>query len=177
MARAVPLRLSLVLYVLLWLVGHAPAAAAVEIAFYSRDMGGSHFPHAFVRVSGTLDATGEAVDATYGFTARRITPGLLLGSVSGEVISEDPQQVTRSARQFALTLSDSHYRDVLTAVDRWRTRRQPSYNLDRRNCVHFVADLARAAGLQVEGTGRLMKRPRAFLEQVARLNPALINRR
>jgi hypothetical protein len=150
-----------------------PAAAAVEIAFYSRELGGDNFPHAFVSLRGTVDATGEAVDTSYGFTARSVTPALLFGSVSGEVLVEGPRQIARSDRQFSVTLSDEAYRAVMAVVERWRTRPQPSYNLNRRNCVHFVGELAEAAGLRVEYPAGLMRRPRSFLHHVRSLNPQL----
>jgi hypothetical protein len=86
--------------------------------------------------------TGEAVDTSLGFTAHSITPGILWGSVQGEVLVEGERQIARSDRQFALTLSDERYRAVMAVVDRWRNMAQPSYNLNRRNCVHFVAELA-----------------------------------
>ncbi len=152
---------------------HSPAAAAVEIAFYSRELGGNNFPHAFVVLHGTLDATGETVDTSYGFTAHSITPGILWGSVRGEVLVEGERQIARSVRQFALTLSDERYRAVMAVVDRWRNMSQPSYNLNRRNCVHFVAELAAAAGLRVEQVPRLMKKPRSFLLHLRGLNPGL----
>ena len=161
------------LLALLLLGGHAPAAAAVEIAFYSRELGGNNFPHAFVVLTGTVDATGEAVNTSYGFTAHSVTPAILLGSVRGEVLVEGERQIARSDRQFALTLSDERYRGVLAVIEGWRQRRQPSYNLNRANCVHFVADLAGAVGLRVERAARLMKRPRSFLQHVRSLNPQL----
>lgn len=151
----------------------APAAAAVEIAFYSRELGGNNFPHAFVALHGTVDATGEAIDTSYGFTAHSVTPALLLGSVRGEVVVEGERQIARSRRQFAMLLSDERYRAVMAVVERWRSRAQPSYNLNRANCVHFVAELAEAVGLRVERIQRLMKRPRSFLEHVRSLNPQL----
>lgn len=153
-----------------------PAAAAVEIAFYSRELGGNNFPHAFVALRGTVDATGERVDTTYGFTAKAVTPALLFGSVAGEIVVEGERQIARSTRQFALVLSDERYRAVMAVVERWRSRRQPSYNLNRANCVHFVAELAEAVGLRVERDQRLMKRPRSFLQHVRTLNPQLAAR-
>jgi hypothetical protein len=63
----------------------------------------------------------------------------------------------------------------MAVVEQWRNRAQPSYNLNRRNCVHFVAELARTAGLRVENAERLMKRPRSFLLHVRSLNPVLSN--
>jgi hypothetical protein len=149
------------------------ASAAVEIAFYSRELGGNNFPHAFVALHGIVDATGEQVDTSYGFTAHSVTPALLFGSVSGEVVVEGARQMARSTRQFALTLSDAQYRAVMSVVEAWRNRPQPSYNLNHRNCVHFVAELARTVGLRVEEVPRLMKRPRSFLLHVRELNPQL----
>jgi hypothetical protein len=150
-----------------------PAAAAIEIAFYSRELGGNNFPHAFVALHGTVDSTGEAVDTSYGFTAHAVTPALLFGSVTGEIVVEGERQMARSTRQFAVTLSDERYRAVMAVVEEWRHRPQPSYNLNHRNCVHFVSELARTIGLRVDEVPRLMKRPRSFLLHVAELNPAL----
>ena len=169
-----PQFLSRFLLALLLLCGlPGQAFAAVEIAFYSRELGGNNFPHAFVVLHGTVDSTGEVVDTSYGFTAKAVTPALLFGSVSGEVIVEGPGQIARSDRQFALTLTDDQYRAVMAVVDTWRNRAQPSYNLNRRNCVHFVAELAQTVGLRVEYVNRLMKRPRSFLQHVRSLNPQL----
>jgi hypothetical protein len=171
MARAAGLRVWLLAALLLLGVA-SPAAAAVEIGFYSRELTGRNFPHAFVMLRGTVDATGEQVDTSYGFTAHAVTPALLLGSVTGDVV-QGAQQTAHSRRQFALTLSDARYLAVMAVVERWRNRPQPSYNLNRRNCVHFVAELAEAAGLRVAYLQRLMKRPRSFLEHVRSLNPEL----
>lgn len=171
MGRAAGLRVWL-LASLLVLCAPFPAAAAVEIAFYSRELTGRNFPHAFVALRGTVDATGERIDTSYGFTAHSVTPALLFRSVTGEVV-QGAQQTAHSSRQFALTLSDARYLAVMAVVERWRSRPQPSYNLNRHNCVHFVAELAEAAGLRVEYVQRLMKRPRSFLEHVRSLNPQL----
>jgi hypothetical protein len=172
MLRAVGFRAWLLGFLLLLGV-QAPAQAAVEIAFYSRELGGNNFPHAFVALHGTIDSTGEQVNTTYGFTAHSVTPAILFGSVTGEVVVEGERQMARSTRQFALTLSDERYRAVMEVVDQWRNRPQPSYNLNHRNCVHFVAELARTVGLRVEEVPRLMKRPRSFLLHVRELNPQL----
>jgi hypothetical protein len=169
--RAAGLRFWLLAFLLLG--AHAPAAAAVEIAFYSRELGGDNFPHAFVALRGTLDATGEQVDTSYGFTAKAVTPALLFGSVAGEIVVEGERQIARSERQFALTLSDERYRAVMAVVEEWRSRPQPSYNLNRRNCVHFVGALAETVGLRVEYVQRLLRRPRSFLQHVRSLNPEL----
>jgi hypothetical protein len=169
--RAIGLRCWLLALLLLGI--SAPAAAAVEIAFYSRELNGDNFPHAFVRLHGSVDATGEQVDTSYGFTAKSVTPAILFGSVSGEVVVESERQMARSTRQFALVLPDERYVAVIAVVERWRSRPQPSYNLNHANCVHFIAEIAAAGGLQVEHVRRLMKRPRSFLQHVLALNPEL----
>jgi len=161
------------LLALLLLGAPAPTFAAVEIAFYSRELGGNNFPHAFIVLRGTVDATGEAVDTSLGFTARSVTPALLFGSVSGEVVVEGERQISRSDRQFALILTDDQYRAVLAVAERWRGLPQPSYNLNRANCVYFVSEIATAIGLRVEISQRLSKRPRTFLQGVRNLNPQL----
>lgn len=150
-----------------------PAEAAVEIRFHSKDFGAS-FPHAFIVLEGTLDATGERVGENYGFTVRnQIGPSVLFGPVQGEVVSEGATYVANSNTHFALTLSDDEYRLVMALVERWRTLPQPSYRLDNRNCVSFVAEVATLLGLTAETRG-LMRRPRAFLDRVRIANTASI---
>jgi hypothetical protein len=166
-------RLRCLLALLLLVLGPAPAFAGVEIAFYSRELGGSNFPHAFVVLRGTLDATGERVDTSLGFTAHSVTPALLFGSVRGEVVVGGERQIARSDRQFSLTLTDDQYRAAMAVVERWRALPQPSYNLNRANCVWFVSEIAAAIGLRVEISQRLSKRPRSFLQGLVRLNPQL----
>lgn len=161
------------LALLLLVAAPAPALAAVEIAFYSRELGGNNFPHAFIVLRGTLDATGEPIDTSLGFTAHSVTPALLFGSVRGEVVVEGERQIARSDRQFALTLTDAQYHAAMAVVERWRALPQPSYNLNRANCVWFVSEVAAAIGLRIEITQRLSKRPRSFLQGLIRLNPQL----
>lgn len=160
----------LALFAALFLGPQAPALAAVELAFYSRELGGNNFPHAFVRLTGTVDSTGEQVDVSYGFTARTVSPAILFGSVAGEVLIESEARVRASDRQFRLTLTDAQYRTVMAVVEEWRGRPQPSYNLGRANCIHFVAAVASALGLNVELVPRLMRRPRSFLIHQRGLN-------
>ena len=95
-------------------------------------------------------------------------------TVAGEVIDERPAQVARSVRQFDLALTDDQYRAVMGVVQEWRDRPQPSYNLNRRNCIHFVAALAAAVGLTVDYPRQLMKRPRSYLQHIRDLNPRLV---
>lgn len=145
------------------------AFAAVEISFYSKEFGAS-FPHAFVALTGTLDDTGEKIDANYGFTATHVSPAVLMGSVQGEVMSVDAAYMAKSDRHFAVVLSDEEYRQVMATVERWRAMKQPSYNLNRQNCVHFVAHVAAAIGMTAETPNRLMKKPRSYLQSLTRAN-------
>lgn len=150
----------------------SPAFAAVEISFYSRELG-TNFPHAFVGLKGTVDATGERVDTSLGFTAQSVTPALLFGAVRGEVVVEGEQQIARSTRQFTVMLTDEQYQTVMRVVEEWRNAPQPSYRLRQHSCVHFVSAIAAAIGLRVDNAQRLMNRPRSFLERVKELNPQL----
>ena len=143
-----------------------PALAAVEVSFYSHELGSS-FPHAFVTLEGTLDRTGERIAEDYGFSAKTISPAILMGRVKGEVTSDhNASYVKGSDRHFTVTLNDEEYDRLIAAVERWRTARQPSYDLGKANCVHFVAELAAAIGMSAAPRKGLMKKPRSFLESV-----------
>jgi hypothetical protein len=153
--------------------GAGPARAAVEIGFHSKDFGAT-FPHAFIVLRGTVDATGEQIDANYGFTVRnQIGPSILFRPVRGVMISQSPAYVAGSNHHFSMVLTDEQYRQVVALIDRWRALPQPSYRLDRRNCVSFVAEVATMLGLQADPRG-LMRRPRAFLDRVRRQNLAIL---
>ena len=167
--------MAIALLAVLALAVPARAWAAVEIAFYSRELGSS-FPHAFVTLKGTLDRTGEPIDQSFGFTAKAVTPAVLMGSVGGKVITESADYIARSDRQFALTIDDARYDAVMRVVATWRDRAQPSYDLNRRNCVHFVGELAQAAGLAVDFQQQLMKKPRSFLIAVREDNRSMLDR-
>lgn len=150
----------------------APAVAAVQVHFYSREFG-NQFPHAFIIVEGKLDASGEKVSANYGFTAVNVTPGILLGSVKGEVAPLKPAYMAKADRKFTLTLDDAGYARLMRKVAEYKALKQPSYSLDRRNCVHFVMDLAETLGLKVNRKSKFFRKPRSFLEEVQALNPGL----
>lgn len=155
---------------LLWLsLSHAPADAAVEIRFYSKELGAS-FPHAFVELEGQDDRTGEKVHANYGFTAKAISPAILLGSVTGEVMSVDSSYVRSSDRHFSFVLTDAEYDQVKATIEKWRQLKQPSYNLNRQNCVFFVGDVAASLGMRADTPKELMKKPRSYTESLVTAN-------
>lgn len=154
----------------LLLLAAAPAAAAVTITFYSHELGSS-FPHAFVTMAGAPDRGGPAVNVDYGFSAKTISPAILWGRVSGEVISDHGAAYIRgSDRHFSLILSDEDYDRVMATIARWRASPQPSYDLGTHNCVHFVADLARSVGMAADTPKALMKKPRSYLEHLTAEN-------
>lgn len=155
------------------LFGALPASAAVEISFYSRELGGNNFPHAFFTLKGQPDSGGPAIDRSFGFTAKAISPAILMGSVGGTVMNEPPAYVAKSDRHFSFQLSDEKYAAVMATVEAWKAKGQPSYNLNRANCVHFVGEIARAAGLKADFRPELMKKPRSFLLAVKAANPQL----
>ena len=155
----------------------APGWAAVQITFYTKELGSS-FPHTFVFLDGTLDRTGERIAEDYGFSAKTISPAILWGRVGGKVISDhEPSYVKGSDRHFTVTLADEEYDRVMAAVERWRTAKQPSYSLDSANCVHFVAELAAAIGMEAAPRKGLMRKPRSFVEAITAANQAWLTSR
>ncbi|MBU0826090.1 MAG: hypothetical protein KKA44_03530 [Alphaproteobacteria bacterium] len=149
-----------------------PARAEVVVSFYSHDFS-DRFPHAFIVLKGKVDATGEVVDVNYGFTASSVSPAILLGSVKGEVQTSKPDYIAKSDRQFDVTVDDATYARLMAKVAEWRDREQPSYSLNKRNCVHFVMELAEVVGLTVNRRSKLFKKPKSFLIEVKELNPGV----
>ncbi len=147
-----------------------PVAAQVSVSFYSHELGSS-FPHAFIVLSGAPVRGGALAASNYGFTAKSVSPSILMGSVTGIVESVDSKYIASSDRQFAVTISDGQYDALIALVDRWRHLPGKSYNLNRRNCIHFVAEVAQTLGLKVFVDPKLIKRPRSFLLSLISLNP------
>ena len=150
----------------------APARAEVVATFYSHDFG-DHFPHAFVKLKGQVDTTGEAVDTNYGFTATSVSPAILMGSVKGMVETKDSKYIAASNPHFSVKLSDAEYLRFMAFVEKWRALPGKSYNLGKRNCVHFAMEAAALLGLSVNRQSRYLKKPKTFLLEVMGLNKAL----
>jgi hypothetical protein len=147
----------------------SPAQAGVTISFWSHELG-NDFPHAFFVLEGTPDAGGTPVQASYGFTAKTVTPAILMGSVPGRIDETKQGYIRGSDVHFSVMLSDAQYAAVLQLVEEWGERGDHHYNLNRRNCVHFVAEAARRAGLTVVEERKLMKKPRSFIHSLEPLN-------
>jgi hypothetical protein len=159
---------------LLLLVAAVPAHAAVTITFWSHELGNS-FPHAFFTLRGVPDAGGTSVDANYGFTAKSVSPAILMGAVAGKVEAATPRYMAGSTAQFSASLTDAQYADMLALAALWGGSGEESrYRLNSHNCVHFVQEAARRAGLVDLDRPKLMKRPRSYLQSIAQANAARV---
>jgi len=165
-------KIRLSVFLLLLACGTA-AHAEKQIAFYSKDMASS-FPHAYVRLTGSDDATGQPIDVNYGFTPVRLSPAILFGPVNGMIQSVGPEYIARSDRHFEVALTPDQYARVVAVVEKWRDSPQPNYRLNGRNCVDFVADVANAIGISAPVIPKLMKKPKSYLQTVTRMNSQLL---
>ena len=116
------------------------------------------------------EAGGAPVDISSGFTAKALTPAILLGNVAGRIDLTPRDYVEKSDAHFSLEIDDAQYAAVLRLIDEWGEKGDHHYNLNRRNCVHFVAEAARRVGLTVVEEKKLMKKPRSFTQSMARMN-------
>jgi hypothetical protein len=159
-----------------------PARAAVTIDFYTHDFNlvgrglNTYFPHGFVILRGTTE-DGTPVNANYGFTARSIFINILWEKVTGELDPSPlpPGYLDGTDRRFTFTLTEAQYRAVLAVVERWKNWPQPSYDIDERNYVIFVKEIAQAVGLQVSDDRKFVRAPQEFLADVARRNAAFLS--
>ncbi|MCO5793093.1 MAG: hypothetical protein HEQ21_09750 [Blastomonas sp.] len=145
------------------------AHASVTITFYSHELG-SQFPHAFATLKGKVDSTGESVDTNVGFTASSTGPSILFGWVQGEISHAKPKYIASSNPHFTYELTDAEYRAVMAVTEKWRNKKQKSYNLNTANCVHFIAEVATAAGLRINSKSKFFKKPTSFLKEVTTLS-------
>ncbi len=152
----------------------SPVLAEVILTFYAhpgaRVRGGYLlFPHAYVQATGSLDDTGDAVDWAAGFTAKSPGPQLLFARGAGVVTYPDARYVGEGKPYLRLPVSDAAYRAVRARADWWGGPEGSVYDLRRRNCISFIADLARVAGLRTAAEPSM--KPGTFLEATATLNP------
>jgi hypothetical protein len=141
--------------------------AEVVARFYSRDFG-SVFPHGFFEVEGP-----GVPKKNYGFTAKSVTPAILMTSVAGKIIEMPPGYVAKSRHHFTLRLSDGQYARLMGVVADWGARKQPSYDLYKANCVSFVRDALHVLGIKTNPNTRFLGKPKSFLNEVQTLNPGL----
>ncbi len=168
-------RLITHLIALLALMWNGAALAEVQIHFHS--FNGSvlfgRYPHTFIVLEGTLDSTGETIDENYGFSARRANTAVLNGPVEHMVLAESERNVRRTNRHFSMTITDAQYRRIITEVRAWQNAPGKYYDLETRNCIHFVGAMARILGLRVEYPDNMLRRPKRWLNHITTLNPQL----
>ncbi len=173
-----------VLVGLLSLSAASPVAADEIVAFYFHSLGLSsrslvYFPHAFITVEPAPgpEAGPELSDATvyplrsFGFVSAKPGPILLIRHTRGEVIDSAKGYLSVSRREFAVRVTDAQYQSLLDAVAAWQSAPGDPYDLRHRNCVTFVAAMARAIGLDV-GNDRTLD-PSRFLNDLRQRNMAM----
>lgn len=169
------LRLAVHLVAVFMLAWSSAALAEVRIHFHSFD--GSvlwgRYPHTFIVLEGTLDATGEPVNENYGFSARNVTPAILTGPVEHMVLAESERNVKNTNRHFTLTITDRQYRRIIAEVRAWQNAPGKYYDLEKRNCIHFVGRMAQILGLKVDYPDDMLRRPKKWLNHVTMMNPQL----
>ncbi|WP_432201314.1 hypothetical protein ACRAQ7_03670 [Erythrobacter sp. W53] len=166
------LRLILTALALVWTV---PAAADVQLSFHS--FNGSvlfgRYPHTFIVLDGTLEASGKVIKENYGFSAKRATPAVLQGPVKHTILVEKDKWLTKTNRHFTVSLSDDQYHRIKALVEEWRNAPGKFYDLDTRNCIHFVGEIAKIVGLKVTYPQKMLRRPKKWLNHITGLNPQL----
>ncbi|MDG5747798.1 hypothetical protein P8Q88_06360 [Qipengyuania sp. XHP0207] len=168
------LRILIAALVLAW----APAARAdVRLSFHS--FNGSvlvgRYPHTFISLEGELD-DGTAIKENYGFSAKNISPAILTGPVRHIIMTEKEKWLEKTNRHFTVTIDDAQYWRVREEVSRWRNAPGKFYDLDKRNCIHFVGAIAQIIGAKVDYPDDLMRKPRGWLNRIVQRNPQLAGR-
>ena len=165
------LRAILVLLALGWT---SAAQADVQLTFHS--FNGSvlvgRYPHTFVSLAGELD-DGTVVKENYGFSAKSAGPAVLSGPVKHVILVEKDKWLTKTNRHFTVTIDDEKYWAIRKEVARWRDAPGKYYDLDTRNCIHFVGAIAQMIGAKVDFPEDLMRKPRGWLNRVVARNPQL----
>lgn len=168
-------RFSALLLALILLFAPQYASAKVSLSFNSYNgslilPGG--YPHAYVRLDGTVEETGEEVLEIYGFTPKSVVSAAMQGNVIGLVHEALPRYLKgkKNKRHFSVPLSDAQYHRVLDEVKAWQSSR---YNLKSRNCLHFVAAIAGLVGIDAIVPAKLSRRPKAWLNFIGGRNPQL----
>ena len=87
--------------------------------------------------------------------------------------TKDAKYIASSNRHFSVKLSDAEYSRFMAFIEKWRSLPGKSYNLGKRNCVHFAMEAAALLGLSVNRKSRYFKKPKTFLLEVMGLNKTL----
>ena len=168
-------KLVAILFAVLSLGWSMPAAADVELSFHSYGGGflSGRYPHAFIVMKGTLEKNGQAVNENYGFTAKEVSPAILQGPVEHDIMVEKADYIRKTRKHFTVKLSDAEYWRIRREVTAWRNSPGKGYDLDNRNCLHFVGAMAKIVGLKVSYPQSMLRKPKKWLDHVKGLNPQL----
>lgn len=160
------------LVALLWT---GPAFAEVQLHFHSfnGNVFWGRYPHTFIVLEGKLEETGREINENYGFSARRVSPAILSGPVEHMILAESEKNVRKTNRHFSITLSDAEYIKVIKLVRSWQEAPGKFYDLEKRNCIHFVGEIARLVGLKVEYPDNMLRTPKKWLNYITAMNPQL----
>ncbi|MEE1877943.1 hypothetical protein [Altererythrobacter litoralis] len=152
----------------------SPVLADVNLSFHS--FNGSvlvgRYPHAFIVLEGELE-NGQNVNENYGFTAKSVGPSVLNGPVEHDILVEKPHYISSTNRHFTVTITDEQYRKIVAEVKAWRDAPGKYYDLETRNCIHFVGAIAKIVELKVEYPKGMLRRPKKWLNYITSLNPSL----
>ena len=173
--RTSPLRVFKRLALLLAFLWSGPALAEVQIHFHSfnGNVFWGRYPHTFIVLDGTLEESGRVINENYGFSARTVSPAILSGPVEHMVLAESEKNVQKTNRHFSITLTDEEYKRVIQLVASWQQAPGKFYDLDKRNCIHFVGEIARLIGLKVDYPEDMLRRPKRWLNHISAMNPQL----
>ena len=153
-----------------------PTAAQADVQVHFQSFNGSMFagryPHTFVVFEGRL-TDGTVVNENFGFSAKSASPAVLAGPVAHMIYIEKPKWIKATNRHFTVTVSDATYLRLKAEVVAWRDAPGKYYELDRRNCIHFVGRMAELVGLKVDYPRELLRKPKAWLNHIGLLNPRL----
>ncbi len=89
------------------------------------------------------------------------------------MVSEEAKYITSTNRHFTIPISDAKFRAMKAEIARWRDAPGRFYDLDTRNCIHFVGKLASMIGVTVDYPKKFLRKPKAWLNHVTKLNPQL----
>ncbi|RYF37708.1 MAG: hypothetical protein EOO38_25835 [Cytophagaceae bacterium] len=87
------------------------------------------------------------------------------------MLIEKPNYIKNAHYHFSVPISDQAYFQIAKEVQLWRDDPGHLWDIDKRNCVTFVGVIAQMAGLKADFPSKIMRKPRAYLDHLATLNP------
>ncbi len=151
----------------------SPAHAEVFLVFYGHQlslMGEKriYLPHAMIGLRGTTTDGKSTVHEHYEFEPTVPIQSILRSQTTGQLVAREGEP--DSNEYFETVVSDEVYRNIEARVAYWQSKQGSTYNLFYRNCVSFVADVARTAGLDTPKG--MITEPAKFLVELRRRNVA-----